>query len=227
MNTCWLSKSCKKAETCNPADFCIYDFKMNALCDAANLTQRQRQHVNLYIDADGSDLEAFKCLKNIELNIETFVNSGESLYIHSTTPGNGKTAWSLRLLISYLNKIWYKSDIKCRGLFLHVPSFFLDLKDNISTKNEHIQYIKENIQNADLVIFDEIGTKSLTQFEFEHLLSIINTRINIGKANIYTSNLNPDSLLNAVGDRLYSRIVNESTGITFVGADKRGLIKES
>ena len=77
--------------------------------------------------------------------------------------------------------------------------------------------------DADLVVFDEVGTKSLTSFEHEHILSIINARLDLGKSNIYTSNLTDDELLNKMGDRLYSRVVNNSQNVVFVGQDKRGL----
>lgn len=59
----------------------------------------------------------------------------------------------------------------------------------------------------------------------ENLLSIINTRLNNGKSNIYTSNLSGDELQEKIGDRLYSRIINLSEDIEFFSFDKRGIIK--
>ena len=50
--------------------------------------------------------------------------------------------------------------------------------------NNYIEHIKENILDADLVVWDEIGTKAVTQFEHEHLLSLINNRIEYNKAQI-------------------------------------------
>ena len=99
----------------------------------------------------------------------------------------------------------------------------LALKDNIGNYNEYATYINENILKADLAVFDEIGTKSLTTFEAEHILNIVNTRVDQNKSNIYTSNLSPEELKECVGDRLYSRIVNYSVDIEFFGKDKRGL----
>ena len=77
--------------------------------------------------------------------------------------------------------------------------------------------------NADLVVWDEIGTKAVTQFEHEHLLSLINNRIDSNKSQIFTSNLDPTALRDVVGERLYSRVINLSTVMEFKGADKRGL----
>ena len=83
--------------------------------------------------------------------------------------------------------------------------------------------IKDNILDADLVVFDEIGAKVATSFETEHLLSIVNARVDAKKSNIYTSNLGPEELRKAVGDRMYSRIINTSTEIMFRGTDKRSI----
>ena len=63
----------------------------------------------------------------------------------------------------------------------------------------------------------------ITTFEMENLLNFIDNRLIYGKSNIYTSNLMGESLKEAVGNRLYSRIYNNSEVIQFVGKDKRGL----
>ena len=86
-----------------------------------------------------------------------------------------------------------------------------------------MKHIKDNIYDCDIVVWDEIGTKAPTQFESEHLLSLINARIDSGKTNIYTSNLDSQQLREVVGERLYSRIINMSIDIEFHGKDKRGV----
>lgn len=219
---CWVRERCKKSKNCDE-EFCIKLFKINALCDEALLTKEQRIRKKLWLDGNGADREAFQFLSSVEEAVEKFVESGDNLYIHSFITGNGKTAWALRLLNAYLEKIWYKTDLACRGLFVNVPRFLIALKNNISEHDEYYNHIKDNILSADLVVFDEMGAKVATSFEVEHLLSIINARIDAKKANIYTSNLAPDELKLAVGDRMYSRIINCSTIINFIGSDKRGL----
>ena len=78
-----------------------------------------------------------------------------------------------QMVKSYFNKIWLKSPLKCRALFINVPRYLLAIKDNISQKSEYVQHIKENVLDADLVVWDEVGTKGLTQFEHENILNII------------------------------------------------------
>lgn len=224
---CFLYDSCKKYKIgkCNLEDdqFCIKLFKLDYLYRESLLTKAQREYVALRIDADGTDRDEFIQLKNIENSIEDFVKSGSSLYIFSNTCGNGKTAWSIRLIQAYFNSIWHKCDLNCKALFISVPRFLLALKDNISNKSEYIEHIKSKVLDADLVVWDEVATKSITQFEHEHLLSLINSRIDLNKAQIFTSNVSPENLREVVGERLYSRVVNLSTVLEFKGADKRGL----
>lgn len=229
---CWLKAECKKyldiTKPCECRDsdvFCIKLFKIEKLYDKAKLTSQQKQDIVLYADNNGVDEDKFIQLLEIEKNIKTFVSNGDNLFIHSLITGNGKTAWAVRLLRSYLKSIWYSSELTCKGLFISVPRLLIALKDNISTKSEYIEYIKENVLDADLVVWDEIGTKGLTQFEHENLLNFINTRIDSGKSNIYTSNLSSQELKTEIGDRLYSRVVNLSTDIELKGVDKRGVKK--
>lgn len=222
MIDCWVRERCKKAVNCD-GESCIKLFKINELCNLAMLTDDQRRKKKLWLDGNGIDKDAFTFLKSVEDNVEKFVNSGDNLYIYSYITGNGKTAWALRILNSYIERIWYKSDIVCRGLFVNVPRFLISLKDNIGNYNEYYNQIKDNILDADLVVFDEIGAKVATSFETEHLLSIVNARVDAKKSNIYTSNLGPEELRKAVGDRMYSRIINTSTEIMFRGTDKRSI----
>ena len=127
---------------------------------------------------------------------------------------------------AYFNKIWLKSELKCKVLFISVPRFLLELKSNISEKSEYVEHINENVLDCDLVVWDDIGNKVGTEFEISHLLSIIDTRINRGKANIYTSNILPEQLGNLLDIRLGSRIANASECIQFKGGDKRYLTLE-
>ena len=226
-NECWIKDNCKKYKNgeCVENNYCVKLFKLDNLYTQSLLSANQRLHINLYLDSDNSDKDQFVILSNISENIVDFVSSGKNLYIHSSITGNGKTAWAIRMMQSYFNNIWHSSGLECRALFINVPKFFLKLKDSISHENEYINHIKENVEKADLVVWDEIGTKLATVYEQENLLSIINNRIDDGKANIYTSNLSPDELRDKIGDRLYSRIINCSVDVELRGQDKRFLMK--
>lgn len=222
---CYVRDNCKKHRDgqCPVNAYCQRLFRIDMLYNESELSGKQRKHITLRIDEDSTDREAFKTLSEIEKNIDRFVNDGYNLYIHSTTPGNGKSSWAIRLIQAYINAIWHKADPGCRALYVNIPRFMLALKDNISNNNEYAQHVKNNIFTADLVVWDEIGVKSLTQFEFDNLLQMINTRIDLGKSNIYTSNASPEEIKEKMGERLYSRICNGAYDIEFHGKDKRSI----
>jgi DNA replication protein DnaC len=196
---------------------------MDSLYTAALISESQKKRISLRVDADGTDLEQFKQLAAIENDIVNFVKEGKNLYLHSANCGNGKSSWSIRLAQAYFNKIWARSEVKCRVLFISVPRYLLAIKDNISNRNAYAEYIKENVLEADLVIFDDLAAKMGSEFELTHLLNIIDNRISLGKSNIYTSNLNRQQLYTALGERLTSRVANMSIDIELFGADKRVL----
>lgn len=218
---CWLKEECNQKD-CDT--FCMKKFKLDYLYKEALISNSQRKYLPLRIDADGTDATEFDKLKSIENNIEDFIKRGDNLYIHSTNAGNGKSSWSLRLIQTYFNQIWYKSVLRCKALFINVPRFLIALKDNISEKNDYVAHIKENFLSADIVVWDDIATKQTTTFESENLYSMIEARIAEGKSNIFTSNLTNKEMHQALGDRLYSRIVNLSVDIELRGADKRGVV---
>ena len=219
MQRCYMYENCNRKD-CN-SDFCLRKYKMDSLYSAALMTESQKKHITLRVDEDGTDLEQFKQLAAIEQNIVSFVDEGKNLYLHSANCGNGKSSWSLRLAEAYFNKIWARTEVKCRVLFISVPRFLLALKDNITAKSAYVDYIKDNVLEADLVIWDDIAAKMGSEFELTHLLNIIDNRLALGKSNIYTSNLNRQQLYTALGERLTSRIANMSMDVELHGADKR------
>jgi DNA replication protein DnaC len=183
----------------------------------------QRKPITLVLDADKTDREEFMYLASIEKQIETFVKEGHNLYLHSYTCGNGKSSWAVKLLQSYFNKIWHKSNFSCQGLFISVPRYLLELKARISGHSEYADFIDKYVLEADIVVWDDIAAKTGTEFELTHLLNLINSRMDAGKCNIFTSNLGRRELTAAVGERLASRISNLSYEVELHGADKRQL----
>jgi len=222
--------NCPYKNKCNgkdcDKDFCIRKYKLDTLYSNSLLTDNFKIKKTIICDEDRTDFEEFTQLSEIERNIKDFVEQGKNLYIHSTTPGNGKTSWSIRLIQAYFDTIWAKTDLSCRALFISVPRFLLALKENISKKNDYVTFIQENILTADLVVWDDIAAKVGSEFEVNHLLSLIDNRIAQNKANIFTSNLDRDHMYDALGERIASRICNMSIEIEFHGKDKRFLVPD-
>lgn len=216
LNCAW-----KNSDDCS--DTCVRYTKLNYLFDVSYIPKNWLKPIILYIDSDLCDKESFEYLKQVQSNIEDAVAQGLNLYLYSNTPGNGKTSWTIKLAKTYLYKIWFKCDLATKVLYINVPSYLLELKANISEKSDYIAHINKNVSSCDLVIWDDIGTKSATEFEHEHLLSMIDNRLYNNKSNIFTSNIMPNELDDLIGSRLASRIINESRLVEFKGKDKRGL----
>ena len=225
---CWFKKICPKykndPEYCLTHD-CIMNTKMNYLINYSLLSAKDKYPIPLIPDADGTDADKFLQLKEIQVDINDFVTEGKNLFIYSKITGNGKSAWAKKLLLSWFNSIVYYTEFECRGLYINLPRFFNEMKNDITTPSDYIQFIKTKLPEADLVIWDEIGIKNLTNWEHDILLSYINQRVENGKANIFTSNMIPEEIREKLGDRLYSRIIQMSTLIELNGKDKRALNK--
>lgn len=214
---CWYKDICDHSRCGNA--FCIRHYKMSALLHMALMEGKMRYPIALKPDA--CDLAAFRRLKAIKDGIREFVTSGKNLLLYSEHTGNGKTEWTKKLMLSWFDSIWPTSEFECKGLFISMPKFILDMKQNISKPNESFQYIDENILTTDLVVFDELNHKEWTPYEQDYMLSIISNRISYGKSCIYTTNYSLPIIEDRLGSRLASRIIGSSEKIEFLGSDKR------
>lgn len=217
---CWYKSICNK-ERCGET-FCIRHYKMDALVHMATMEGNQKYPIQLKLDKEGTDRDAYKLLKDIQNSIVDFVTQGKNLLIYSEFTGNGKTEWAKKLMLSWFDNIWPTTDFECRGLFVSVPKLMAAMKENITSPNEYFQYINDNIINADLVVWDEINYKDYSTFEHDYMLNVISQRHTIGKANIYTTNFDIPQISQKLGARLGSRIIGASIQVKFKGQDKRG-----
>lgn len=230
--SCYLSSSCKKFldGTChlNLGTFCIRKFKEDSLFELAMIDEKSRDNISFftYTEDPESEKDVFNTILSINKSIKDRISSGENFYLYSDKFGNGKTLSALSFCKSYIDSIWIESDILCKVLFINVPRFLLELKSNISKKSDYIEHISKNVLIADLVVWDDIGSKLGTEFEIENMLSLINSRLDLHKSNIYTSNILPENLSSVVGPRLASRIIGLSKLLRFDGYDKRGVVAQ-
>ena len=208
---CWYRSVCTYDYCTN----CIRYSEMKYLMENSGLSKKRQKPISL----DGSrDPKAFRELAEIKDDIVNFVENGESLYIFSEYTGNGKTSWAIKLLLKYFDKVWAGNGFRIRGYFQHVPTLFNTLKDFSKSHNA----LKNTLGNADIIVWDDIASTKLSDFDRQQLLLFIDQRVSEGLANIYTGNITTkQSLENAVGDRLSSRIWNMSTLIEFKGKDRR------
>ena len=216
---CWYKNTCKNYNTNSCNNNCIRYSEMNYLITSSRIP-KGNQFKNELI-AQPTDLENFKFLNEIKKDISNFVNNGENLYIYSKNFGNGKTTWSIKIMQNYFNDIWLGNGFTQRGLFIHVPSFLTKFKEIINKKDEEFEDMKKQLLEVDLVIWDDIAAGKLSDYDHTNLLTYIDQRKLNGKSNIYTGNLNEQELVDAVGNRLTSRIWHDSIVVELFGKDRR------
>lgn len=168
-----------------------------------------------------TDKKAFTELAKIAGSIVKYVNDGLNLYIWSDYCGNGKTSWAIRIMFNYFDKIWHSSAFNCKAVFVSCQKFIHDSKANINYSVKGYDELCYKIKNADLVIWDDLPCANFTDFEHQLLFNYIDSRINEGKANIYTGNENFDGCTTKMGAKLTSRVFS-GISIELREKDKRG-----
>ena len=205
-------------------DVCTYDFctncirysEMKYLMDNSGIPVSRQMPQTLIA---GVDLEQFSRLAEIKDDIVNFVNIGDNLFICSKHTGNGKTSWALKLMLKYFDSVWAGNGFRVRGLFVNVPTLLLQLKNFGNPLSEEY---KKNLMEADLVIWDEIASTSISNYDYGNLLMFLDYRVFSDKANIFTSNaVTRAELEKSIGSKLTSRIWNCSEIIEFNGKDRR------
>jgi len=216
---CWYKDVC--TISCDPMA-CLRFIEMKYLVDNSGIPA-SKQYPSI-LEAQ-EDYDQFVRLAQIKKDMQNFVKQGRNLYITSRNTGNGKTSWAIKLMLKYFDMIWAGSGLKVRGLFIHVPTLLLQIKNFSNPLSEEY---KKNIMDVDLVIWDEIACTTISQYDYSNLLMFLECRLLNGKSNIYTSNsISKEALEDVVGNKLASRIWNTSEIIEFRGKDKRGCITDN
>lgn len=216
---CWYKDVCKLYRCAECTMSCPKYHQMYYLFNQSGIPQNLQYPKKLV--PVKSDEPAFRRLNAIKNDIVNWVNSGNSLYICSPECGNGKTSWSIKIMSKYFDSIWNGNGFDCRGIFVNCSSLLVQAKSQINRPEKHWHEYIETIRNCDLVIWDDIGDVYLSSYDYSILIDLINSRISLGKSNIYTSNLGRDQLTVNIGKRLASRIYNGSEIVEFVGGDRR------
>ena len=170
---CWYAKNCNNLKD-NCESNCIRYNEVKYLMESAKIP-KGNQFKNELIPSP-IDIDNFKFLAEIKKDILNFIKNGENLYIFSSTFGNGKTTWAIKIMQSYFNQIWAGNGFTQRGLFIHVPSFLTKFKEVINKKDEEFEDLKKQLLEVDLVIWDDIAAGKLSDYDHTNLLTYIDQR---------------------------------------------------
>lgn len=220
-NKCWYLGKCEYENNPNICRIsCQRYFKMDYLMYCSNIPPKRQGFEAL--TPQPKDLKVFSRLFEIQKNLVNWVEEGNNLYLYSTGFGNGKTSWALKLLKNYFNLIWPTSDFVARGIFISLPLFIRNYKEQIKNPSDSFDFLCHNLTKVDLVVWDDLGCTSLTDADFKLITSYIEDRYLQKLSNIFTGNLNEEQLRNLVGDRLTERIWRMSERLEFKGKSLRG-----
>ena len=161
-------------------------------------------------------------------NLYNKVNNGNFLMlICSPNSGNGKTSSALRLALKHIAIRAYKNSKS--EYRLTVPSFYINWTDYTILKNrsyrndnkkyrdtgmtwEQVEYICECVP---LLVLDDIGATPGNKSELDTLYTIVESRRIQQLSTICTSNNSYDTLLEILGSRNHSRLLDGAEVIVF------------
>ncbi len=109
-------------------------------------------------------------------------------------------------------------------LYLSAPELFDILrKEMISKKGDesHATELAQYVMTCDLLIIDDLGSETTTEFTVSELNTCLNERLLGGHSTIISSNLTPNEVRETYGERNFSRIMGLYTLYKFYGTDIR------
>lgn len=187
------------------------------------ITRRMREHFDYYSLISKrlrmADLESYIpenksqaiAKKSIEKYVDIFnINNPVNLLIIGSY-GVGKS----HLAKSLTDKIMEKGHT---SIFISVPKLFRKIR---STYNKSSDISEEDIfevlETVDVLVLDDLGAHRQSDWSEERLFDVIDSRQ--GMHTIYTSNYDEHKLLGMLGERNFSRVVNEDTKIIEIEGD--------
>lgn len=200
----------------------IWQKKLNNLFELSGLPRKyfEPQHlVKREVDA-----ECWDWLEDVRNNIVEEVQRGLSIVITSTTVGNGKTSWAVRLLQRYLAETALDGRMVEKGMFVVSAQLLTEFGDYnyFQTMQEFLERF-ERLKTCELLVIDEIGGGSLTKASYPYLYDLVNYRVDNNLSTIYTTNYTDEEIIDLLGQRLYSRIYDTSVVLEFEASNVRGL----
>ena len=138
-------------------------------------------------------------------------HSGSMLIFGST--GIGKTHLSLAIA-SVLIASGYTVIYDSAGALLH------KLEQEHFGRGSAEEDTLDTLRSCDLLIIDDFGTEFETSFTRSQIYTILNSRMNAGRAVIVNTNLTPEEIGSRYGDRVLSRLITGRI-MEFYGKDIR------
>jgi DNA replication protein DnaC len=107
------------------------------------------------------------------------------------------------------------------GLFANYSMLMARIKNSYSHEDDMLSQYMNNIYNVPLLVLDDVGATALTEHVKDLSLNIFDTRYAFQRSTIITSNLSLEELTIHLGERIMSRLMENSSAIVFNGVNRR------
>jgi DNA replication protein DnaC len=171
---------------------------------------------------DQHNESAYKQISDPAHDISAAINGGRNYFIYGAKTGSGKTYLASCIMNHFLYKNLDRFDFENPlALFVFYPELMNTLR--YSRDDEDLDRLMDQVKNVPVLLLDDIGAGTMTDFSREQTTLIVNHRMNKRLSTIVTSNFKASQLReeSRLGSRIISRLVNKAMGIELEGKDRR------
>lgn len=168
-----------------------------------------------FANDDSPDSTASKVARSYVRNFETMLEKNAGI-LFTGGVGTGKTFYAACIVNALIDE--------------GIPAVMTSLRKIIQLPFDGVDAAMRNLMDADLVVFDDVGSERDTSFATERAFDAVDARIKARKPIIVTTNLSPQELSNAKSireKRIYDRILGSCAVVPLTGASRRAKEQES
>lgn len=154
-----------------------------------------------------------------KINAKFWLEALEKSPVHIVLTG-GTGVGKTHLAVAIANEYLKRSDYTKKVIVINYRELLEQLKIGFNDPKVYKElqgYLMQEVKKADFVVIDDLGAElgaienraTPTQYNLDTLQSIVEARLN--KATLFTSNFNSKELRLTYGERIFSRIVNNSS----------------
>lgn len=105
--------------------------------------------------------------------------------------------------------------------FMNVPELFVKIKQSFGNDETNLDWMIEKAKEAPLLFFDDLGAEKPSDWVREQLYVIVNRRYEDMLPTVVTTNCTTEELVNRLGERTVSRLVEMTDAYKIMAPDYR------
>ncbi len=199
--------------------WCKAKFRLDKALELSNIPT---EYINSNIYNFSKDSPVYGKIKVLVGDVILNVSNGCNYYFWGKNVGTGKTFTALTLLNHYIYKSCLTGAFDFEnplGMYVSYPDLMNDLR--YKRDNEVVFQQVEKVKNVPVLVLDDIGSGTISDFTVEQTYLIVNYRFNNKFSTITTSNMTPRDLGELIGQRNASRLLRDAMLLEFKGKDRR------